>query len=571
VLATTVLLLDVLGMGFNIMTMGGMAAAVGLIIDDAIVMTEHIVRRMRGGGAWTPGRALSAATEFTRPLAGSSLATIIIFLPLAFLSGVTGAFFKALSLTMASALIISFLVTWFAVPILAERFLNERDARSEDAGRLTRWIHARYRTVMGHLLGRPYLVLLLVVPLLALGAVAYHRVGSGFMPAMDEGGFVLDYHSAPGTSLAETNRLLMQVEAIIKSTPAVATYSRRTGTQMGGWLTEANQGDFFIRLKSGPRPPIEKVMNSIRTRVERDVPGLKIEEAQLMEDVIGDLTAVPQPIEIKLFSDNPKQLEQLARKVAHAISGISGVVDVRNGILPAGDALNIKVDRVKAALEGVDPANVAQRVQDDLAGTVATDIRQGPKMIGVRVWLPRGMEATEQQLANLLLRAPDGHVFPLKRVARIVPVSGQPEITRENLKRMVAVTARISGRDLGSTIRDVRAVMSRPGMLPGGVYYKLGGLYKQQQIAFKGLTEVFVAAVALVFLLLLFLYERFRIAISIIIMPLLSVTAVFIGLWVTGVELNISAMMGMTMILGIVTEVAIFYFSEYVELAKEGG
>ncbi|MBS0468983.1 MAG: efflux RND transporter permease subunit [Proteobacteria bacterium] len=570
VLAATVLLLMVLGMGFNIMTMGGMAAAVGLIIDDAMVMTEHIVRRARGGGAWQRGRALLAAAEFTRPLAGSSLATIVIFVPLAFLTGVTGAFFKALSLTMAAGLVISFIVTWFAVPLLADRFLGLRDAQGEDGGRLTRWIHARYRGLMERLLARPWLVLLLVVPLLALGALAYQRVGSGFMPAMDEGGFVLDYRSSAGTSLAETDRLLRQVEAIIQQTPEVATYSRRTGTQMGGWLTEANQGDFFIRLKPGPRPPIDAIMDGIRTRVEREVPGLKVESAQLMEDVIGDLTAVPQPIEVKLFSDDAQQLQQLARTVARAIAGVPGVVDVRDGIRPAGDALNIEVDRDKAALEGMDSAAVVQLVQADIAGTVATAIQQGPKMIGVRVWLPRGAVSTDTQLAELLLRAPDGHVFPLQRVASVTAVSGQPEIARENLKRMIAVTARISGRDLGSTVRDVRAALAQPELLPPGTYFELGGLYRQQQIAFKGLAQVFVAAVALVFLLLLFLYERFRVALAIIAMPLLAMSAVFMGLWSSGVELNISSMMGMTMILGIVTEVAIFYFSEYMELAREG-
>ncbi|HQQ69960.1 MAG TPA: efflux RND transporter permease subunit, partial [Alicycliphilus sp.] len=570
VLAATVLLLMVLGMGFNIMTMGGMAAAVGLIIDDAMVMTEHIVRRTRGGGSWDRGRALAAAAEFTRPLAGSSLATIIIFVPLAFLTGVTGAFFKALSLTMASGLVISFVVTWFAVPLLADRFLGQGDAQGEDGGRFTRWIHAHYRGLMQQLLGRPWLALLLVAPLLALGGLAYQRVGSGFMPAMDEGGFVLDYHSPAGTSLAETDRLLRQVEAIVQATPEVATYSRRTGTQMGGWLTEANQGDFFIRLKSGPRPPIDAVMDAIRTRVEREVPGLKVEGAQLMEDVIGDLTAVPQPIEVKLFSDDAEQLQQLARKVARAIAGIRGVVDVRDGIRPAGDALNITVDRDRAALEGMTPDAVLQLVQADLAGTVATSLQQGPKMVGVRVWLPRTLARTDTQLAQLLLRAPDGHVFPLERVARVTAESGQPEIARENLKRMIAVTARISGRDLGSTVRDVRAALAQRGLLPAGVYHELGGLYRQQQIAFQGLSLVFVAALALVFLLLLFLYERFRVALAIIAMPLLAMSAVFMGLWLSGVELNISSMMGMTMILGIVTEVAIFYFSEYMDLARDG-
>ncbi|MHB8453930.1 MAG: efflux RND transporter permease subunit [Acidiferrobacterales bacterium] len=569
VLAATVVLLYTLQMSFNIMTLGGMAAAVGLIIDDAIVMIEHIVRRLRGAPQPHHGRVMAAALEFVRPLAGSSASTVIIFVPLAFLTGVTGAFFKALSLTMAAGLVISFLVTWLAVPILADHFLNEKDANQKEGGAMTEWLHRNYESVMRRVLARPALILLGVVPFLVLGWIAYHRVGTGFMPSMDEGGFILDYKTQPGTSLTETDRLLRQVELILKSTPEVDTYSRRTGTQLGGGVTEANEGDFFVRLKSGPRRPIEEVMNDVRTRVERNVPGVKIELAQLMEDLIGDLTAVPQPIEIKIFSDDAKQLSVLAKTVAADVGRIPGVVDVRDGINPAGDALEIHVDRVKAALQGVDPEEVTRQLSEFLTGTVTTEIQKGPKMVGVRVWIPHALRSTDRDPYSLLIKAPDGHLFPLKLIAQIKSVSGQPQIDRENLKRMVAVTARISGRDMGSVIRDVKKIMARPGQLPKGVYYELGGLYKQQIIAFKGLATVFAAAIMLVFLLLLFLYERFQIAISIMAIPLLAVSAVFIGLWITGIELNISAMMGMTMIVGIVTEVAIFYFSEYEAIAPD--
>ncbi|MHB8747185.1 MAG: efflux RND transporter permease subunit, partial [Gammaproteobacteria bacterium] len=566
VLAATVVLLYVLGMSFNIMTLGGMAAAVGLIIDDAIVMIEHIVRRLRGASGEHHGRVMAAAMEFMRPLAGSSASTIIIFLPLAFLTGVTGAFFKALSLTMASGLIISFLVTWLAVPLLADHFLTEKDANQKEGGRLTEWMHRRYAALMQRVLARPVLILLLIVPLLGVGLLAFNKVGSGFMPAMDEGGFILDYRAAPGTSLTETDRLLQQVEAIIKANPYVDTYSRRTGTQLGGGITEANEGDFFIRLKAGKRPPIETVMDDIRNQVEQQVPGLKIELAQLMEDVIGDLTSVPQPIEVKLFSDNPDALQSAATKVQAAINKVPGVVDTRDGINPAGDALEIRVDRVKAALEGMNPDSITQTLSGYLSGVVTTQIQSGPKLVGVRVWIPQTQRAMTPDMGKLLIRAPDGHVFPLKRVAQIVPVSGQPQIRRENLKRMVAVTGRISGRSMGPVIADIQKTMATPNLLPKGMYFELGGLYKQQQIAFKGLMAVFVAAIGLVFLLLLFLYESFRMALAILAIPLLAVSAVFIGLWVAGIELNISAMMGMTMIIGIVTEVAIFYFSEYRDL-----
>ncbi|MEO8742490.1 MAG: efflux RND transporter permease subunit, partial [Lysobacteraceae bacterium] len=508
-------------------------------------------------------RIAGAAWEFTRPLTGSSAATIVIFLPLAFLTGVTGAFFKALSLTMASALVISYLLTWVAVPLLAERLVDERHAHERPPGALAQRGMRFYQSNLRALLNRPLLLLVGLLPLLLVGAVAYTQVGTGFMPAMDEGGFILDYRSEPGTSLDETNRLLNRVEAIIRANPNVDTYSRRTGLQLGGGLTEANNGDIFIRLKDGKRPPIETVMEDIRGKVEAQVPGLSIEMSQLMEDVIGDLISVPEPIEVKLYGDDPTQLDNAARRIAPMIGKVSGVVDVRDGINPAGDALQVQVDPVKAALSGVDPQSVADQVAEAVAGTVAAQLPQGPKMVGVRVWLPPAARAQVEQLETLPIHDGNGNVFPLSRVATLHELRGQPEISRENLKRMVAVTARISGRDLGSTATDVKKVLDQPGALPNGIYYELGGLYQQQQQAFRGLTIVLIAAIALVFTLLLFLYESLAIALVVLVMPLLAICAVFTGLWLTGTELNISAMMGMTMIVGIVTEVAIFYFSEF--------
>ena len=570
VLASTVVLLWVLGMSFNIMTLGGMAAAVGLIIDDAIVMIEHIVRRLRDSDAGElHSRVIAAATEFTRPLAGSSASTLVIFAPLAFLSGVTGAFFKALSLTMAAALLISFLLAWLGVPLLADLFLKREDAQPHPESRFLAWLHRHYRATLQALMRRPLLAVPAVALLLVVGVLTFRAVGSGFMPAMDEGGFVLDYRSEPGTALSETDRLLRQVEQIVRSTPDVASYSRRTGTGLGGGLNEANQGDFFIRLKPGGRRPVEEVMSDIRGRIERDVPGLTVEMAQLMEDLIGDLTAVPQPVEIKISAATPEQMNQAARSVAARIARIAGVVDVRDGINPAGDALEIHIDAAKATLEGTDPDAISKSLDAMLNGSVVTRVATNTRMIGLRLWIPKHMRDSETLLPQLQLRAPDGHLFPLQRVATIRAISGQPEITREDLRRMVAVTARISGRDLGSVIADIKRSMAQPDALPRGATFTLGGLYEQQQIAFHGLMIVFAAAAALVFLLLLFMYESFRVALSILATSLLAVSAVFAGLWVSGIELNISAMMGMTMIIGMATEVAIFYYSEQQELVRQ--
>ncbi|MBI1370990.1 MAG: AcrB/AcrD/AcrF family protein [Planctomycetes bacterium] len=566
VLSITVLLLYALGMSFNIMTLGGMAAAVALIIDDAIVMIEHIIRRLRGGSGHYHDRVNAAAAEFTRPLTGSSASTIIIFAPLAFLTGVTGAFFKALSLTMAASLIISYVIAWLAVPLLATHLLRQHDADEEEGGPITDRMHRVYQWTMRRLLPRPWLILLAIIPLLGAGYFGYQQVGTGFMPSMDEGGFILDYVAEPGTSLTETDRMLRELESIIQSVPEVRTYSRRTGLQLGGGLTEANEGDFFIKLKPQPRRSLDDVMDDIRTRVEHRVPGLEIELAKLMEDLIGDLTAVPQPIEIKIFSDDGKLLEAAAPQVADAIGKVDGVVDVKDGIVLAGDAMVVRVDRVKAALEGVEPASITDMLGSDLSGIVTTQIQQGPAMVGLRVWIPRSERTTVSNLEHLRLRAPDGHLFPLSRVASVQVVTGQPQIMRDDLKRMVAVTARITGRDMGSTLHDIIGVLARPGVLPAGTYYTLGGLYAEQVAAFRGLLIVFSSAVALVFTLLLFLYESFRAAIAMMITTLVGFAAVFIGLWFTDTELNITAMMGMTMIVGIVTEVAIFYYSEYHDL-----
>ncbi len=572
-LATTVLLLDVLGDSFNIMTLGGMAAAVALIVDDSIVMIEHIVRRLRERKTENGECILAireAAIEFTRPLAGSSMATVIIFVPLAFLTGVTGSFFKALSLTMASSLMVSFLLAWLAVPLLAEHLLTQKDAEKEDSGPVFGRIQRSYQRLMRHLMRRPALILTVLIPLFVLIFFAYKQVGSGFMPHMDEGGFVLDFLSPPGTSLAETDRLVGQIEDILKADPAVATYSKRTGGGLGGSLNQSNEGDFFVRLKPLPRPPIDQVMDRIRRQIHQKVPGLDTDLVLLMEDLIGDLTAVPQPIEVKLYGDDYQELMKVAPRVAAAIKGIPGVVDVKDGIVLAGDALTIRVNREKAALEGVDPASVTKQLQAWMSGIVTTRVQEGVKLVGVRVWTPAQVRQSPADLENMQLRAPDGHLFPLRRIARFDKVTGQPQITREDLKRMIAVTGRISGRDMGSTIRDVKKVLAQKGLLPQSVYFELGGLYKQQQIAFRGLIAVFAAALGLVFLLLLFLYEDFAAAFSIMATPILATGAVFIGLWVSGIELNITAMMGMTMIVGIVTEVSIFYFSEYHELIGRG-
>jgi CzcA family heavy metal efflux pump len=569
VLAATAVFLKIIGQSFNIMTLGGMAAAIGLIIDDAIVMIEHIERRL--GETTGKGRAVidEAVGEFLRPLFASSAATIVIFLPLAFLTGVTGAFFKALSITMAVALTVSFLVAWWLVPVMVEQLVKSRSkvAELDPNGRMM----SRYRRALVGSVGHPWLAAAGVAALAAVGVISFLNVGTGFIPKIDEGGFILDYIAPPGMSLTETDRLMRQVEAIIRSTPDVDTYSRRTGLQLGGGLSEPNTGDYFIRLKTSGRRPIEEVMSEVRTKALEQVPGLEIETAQLMEDLIGDLTAVPQPIEVKLYSDDVVLLQKTGPLVAEAIGKVRGVTEQKSGVVIAGDGVAINVDPALAELEGIDAGEASKQLESQLSGDVATQIQSGANLANVRVWTPDATRSRVDQLGGLLLKSPgDGHLFPVSRIAKLEIVTGQAEIARENMRRMDAVTARVVGRDTGSAAQEVEKLVGKPGFLPTGMTYEMGGLYAEQQAAFKGMALVFAAAVAAVFVLLLLIYESFRTAFTILLMPLVAASAVATGLWLVGVELNIMALMGTTMILGIATEVAIFYFTEYEALLAEG-
>ncbi|QEA39508.1 efflux RND transporter permease subunit [Pistricoccus aurantiacus] len=572
-LASSILILKIFGRSFNIMTLGGMAAAIGLVIDDAIVMIEQMVRGLaERKEASHAERARAAAASFFKPFLGSSLATVVIFLPLAFLSGVTGAFFQALSLTMASALIFSFLVGWLAIPLIADKLLTQKDVDREEKRDTKKGLIDRlYTGAIRTLLRAPILALLIVGVFLGGSYLAYKHVGSGFMPHMDEGGFVLDYVAPAGTALTDVDNLLKQVEAILLATPEVDTFSRRTGIQLGGGLTEANAGDFFVKLKPLPRRPIDAVMTEVRDKIGAHVPALDTDTALLMEDLIGDLTSVPQPVEIKVYGDDQAKLTEIAGNVAKAIGGVQGLVSILDGIVLAGDALTITVDRPLAELNGLDPTEVTQQINALLTGDLPTQITQGINVMDVRVRLPATERTTIDDISRFEIRNTNGALVPLSRIAKIERVTGQPELTRENMKQMVAVTARIDGRDMGSAVADVINILkSDASLIPAPYTWEIGGLYKEQQASFRGLMTVFGTGIILVFMLVLFLYESFAIAVTLLFVPLIGAGAVFIGLFVTSTELNISALMGLTMILGIMTEVSIFYFSKYQDLCKTG-
>ena len=565
-IAATFVCLSAVGKTINIMTLGGIAAAVGLIIDDSIVVIEYIFAhflawksKLSSGPSGFPGLAASSLRELMPAILGSTASTIVIHIPLAFLGGVTGAFFASLSVTMVFAMLISFLFSVSLAPLLASFVLEEKDiehelSRESHRSPLARW----YERTLPQLLKFRLAFIPAALVILAGTDVLYNHIGSDFMPDMDEGTFVLDYKSPPGTSLNETNRILMNVEKILMSIPDVESYSRRSGTQLGFFITEPNNGDYLVKLKNKRSRDIHDVMAEVREKIAASEPRLETEFGQLMMDVIGDLTNNPAPVEIKLFGSDDKLLKKKAEEIASLIGSVPGVVDIFNGIVISGPSFIVHVDPLKASLAGFNASEVQGELETIMRGTTNTDIQRGEKLIAIRVRYPEPYHFDMDRIAQLRLTNPAGVAVPLRSIATIERTTGQAEIDREGLRPLVAVTARISGRDLGGTISDIQKKLSRELVLPRDVTLLYGGVYQTQQESFRGLLLVALAAVLLVFIVLLFEFGEFAVPVSILIINILSLFGVFGALWLTGVSFNISSFVGIIMIIGIVAENAIF-------------
>jgi CzcA family heavy metal efflux pump len=569
-IGATLLVLQAFRSSLNIMTLGGIAASVGLILDDAIAVIENIMRHVHATADAQIRPIEVAVREMTPAVVASSLCSIVVYFPLAFLTGVTGAFFASLSLTVVAALVASALFSLFVVPPLATRLLGAAEMGRERHGADQGRVAARYASLMRRVLARPALSLVAVALVAAASWAISGQLESGFLPEMDEGAFVLDYFTLPGASLEESSATLARVEHILRGTPDIDTYSLRTGLRLSGGITEPNQGDFLVKLRRGGRRPIGEVMDDVRHAIETRVPGIQVSFAQLMEDLIGDLTAVPQPIEIKLFGDDLARVQGTARQVAAELRHVEGVVDIFDGIRVAGPTMNLVVDPARAGRFGLATRDVDELVGTALAGRADTDVLFGEKLVGVRVRYAGATGAEARDLLAARIPLPGGDSVPLGAVADIRIEPGTTEIARENLKQMVAVTARIEGSDLGGTVARIKRRLAGTVRIPADQDVVYGGLYREQQTSFRGLLVVLMAAVALVFLVLLFTFESYRAPLVILVVDVMSLLGVLSLLWLTGTPLNVSSLMGMVMIIGIVAENAVFLLF-YVEQFRAAG
>jgi CzcA family heavy metal efflux pump len=573
VFATASLFLYAIGYTLNIMTLGGIAAGVGLVIDDMVVMIENIFRNMRHEKESIRRAIAESMREILPAIFGSSFASIIVFVPFAFLYGVTGAFFKPLAVTMAISLAISMVYSLTFVPLLSESFIRQRDVELEVAReeKSKHTIARTYDAVLRVLLKRSYLGPVLALVVLGGTYLLYTNIGSDFLPEMDEGSFVLDYTSPPGTSLDETNRMLMHVEKIIMSVPEVDSYSRRTGTQMGFFITEPNSGDFLVRLKNKRSRSVFEIIDDVRQKIESTEPALRIDFLQAMSDLIGDLTTEPAPIVIKIFGPNHDVIEQQARKVSELIQTVPGVVDVFNGIVISGPSIVVHPDPVLTVRAGLTMADVQLQLKTVMQGSADTYVLKGEKLIGVRVRYPDKYHSVLQDIENVRLRSSNGFYVPLSAIASVDLLKGQSEVDREDLKLMVPVSARIAGRDLGRTIADIKQVLQSKLVLPQGVMYTFGGQYQSQQESFLSLLYVLIAASLLVIALMIIEFESFSIPLAMFTTNLTSLFGVMLALVITGITFNISSFVGMIMMVGIVQENGVFIVHMIQEIGRKKG
>jgi CzcA family heavy metal efflux pump len=575
-LLITFIVLKFTGQSFNLMTLGGLAAAVGLVIDDAIVVLENIVLH-RDAGQNRFQAIQSALSELMVPLIGSTITPIVVFLPLISITGVTGSFFRALAVTMSVALFTSLLLALTWTPTLSQYFVRRKDtvgapaptsAEGPDVASLLAAEEAHlsgffgrvvdfYSRTMKGVLKRPWMLVASSVAIVALSVVCYNLLGSDLLPAMDEGGFILDYFTPPGSSLAESDRILLHMEKILRAVPEVENTSRRTGLQLGlAAVTEVNRGDFTVKLKRDRKRDIDDIISDVRAEIEQTEPAARVEFIQVLQDMIGDLTSQPEPIVIKLFSQDAKLLGDTAPRVAETIGKVKGVVDVLNGIenTISGPAVTYQVNPSVSARAGFTPEEVAMDASAILEGQpAATPVILNDRAYTIRVRFPEASRSSLDSMSNTLVTSSTGRTATLGSLASLTTEPGQTEIRRENLQRLVEVTGRFEGVDLGTGMAAVQKAVA--GMhLPSSIRVEYGGTYQEQQKSFRDLLMVLFLALLLLFIVLLFEFRTFSAPTAILASALLSTFGGFLALLVTRTTFNVASFMGMIMVIGIVAK-----------------
>ncbi len=557
-LSLTMVILFALGQTFNIMTLGAIAASIGLIIDDAIVVVEQIHRTHEEHPDETSNTLVQKSINYLfKAILGSSLSTIVIFIPFMLMSGVAGSYFKVMTNTMIITLVSSFFVTWLLLPViylLLSKIIKDKNLNHHEV---------RERKWVGFFIRRPVYSYLFMIALVGVTAFIIPNINTGFLPEMDEGSIVLDYNSPPGSSLEETDRELREVEKILKTVPEVESYSRRTGTQMGFFITEPNRGDYLIQLKKNRNKTTDQVTNEIRTKIEATGLPLVVDFGQVIGDMLGDLMSSVQPIEIKIFGPDQKEIQLYSKKVANIVSKIKGTADVFDGIVIAGPSIEIIPDLSTLGQYAITPQDFQYQVQTLLEGNVVGNLFDKQQFTPIRILYSNNSNASLNQIENSMIALPSGQLKPLKEFAAVTLAGGSAEINREDLQTLGIVTARLSNSNLGGTIKEIQNKINKELKLPKGYSIVYGGAYADQQQSFKELLLILFLSSLLVFTVILFLFRNIKVSFIILTISVLGISGSYMLLYITGTSLNVGSYTGLIMMVGIIGENAIFTFLQF--------
>ncbi len=564
-LGATFLVMRLLGQSLNLMSMGGLAVAIGLIIDDAIVVVEGIGQAMNRGR--TPLEAVKEATSSLGPaLVGTTATTIVVFLPLVGLEGVVGRFFTALSLTLSAAVALSLLAAITVVPMAASQWLRPRAHKAQNP------LASAYTRLLEASLARPWLSVVAAMFLVFFGAMGALNVPTGFLPTMDEGAFVIDYFLPASTSLSDTDAVALRIEHILSQNPQVETWSRRTGAELGPMTaTQVSRGDIMVRLKpkSARHDDSETIISAIRQQLASEVPEARVEFVQVLQDVLNDLSGAPRPIELKLFGDDVESLRTVAREVVARIHDVPGLVDVYEGFEGLAPELRLRIDPSAAARAGRSADSLTLELDAALHGVVAGLLRRPGRPIGLRVRYPDATRFDAEAIAQLPIALPAGGLVPLSSLARPSIEASETLLVRESLRPVVIITADHEDRDLGSVARDIQARLKGLPM-PRGAHLELGGQYQSQRETMWQLGLVMGLGFLAVAIVLLAQFRRAALVLVILASVPLPLAGALDTLWLTGTPLNASSLMGCVLLIGLVVKNGILLLEHFETRLGEG-
>lgn len=552
--------LKITGGTLNLMSLGGIAIAIGLIIDDAVVIIENIYRHL--GLGEPPAEAAEAGVrELLGAVIGSTATTEVVFLPLTLLQGIVGEFFKALCLTLGISVLLSLVFALTIIPLFSMRFLSAQTHRPSSE-KLIAPVNRGYEKAVRWALRRRLIVVIAAAVCVALAVLCYTKLETGFLPEMDEGGFILDYTTPPGTSLQETNRILQKIEQRVAAMPETQSFSRRTGAENGLYVTEQNTGDITVKLKPrSQRRDINEIMDDLRGQIDNNIPGVKVEFSQILQDMLGDLEGTPQPVEVKIFGDDINELEKLSDEIGPKLQAVKGLVDFKS-LTKGNPEIVFDVDTASAGRLGMTPADIATQVSNGLLGVTKSELRESDRTIPIRVRFPDSFRFNYDNVLQFPILTPSKQTVQLSSVAKVQRVQGESALERENQRLMISMTGQLENRDLGSVVNDVKDVMNKV-QLPVGYTYEIGGQYESQQSAFHDLLYVLFLALGAIFIVLVVQFRSFAPSLIIISAAPLSLVGVFAMLLVTHTALNVSSFMGIILMVGLVVKNGIILF-EYV-------